>query len=285
MDYLIYIVTLMTIYTIVVLSYQISIGYTGLLNFAQIGLLAVGAYAEAILAQDGVPFFISLPLAGTVTGLVGLLLALPSRRIKTDYYALATLGFMFVVSALILNLTDLTGGPFGISGILRPDYFNTPETFLFLTLVIFFAVAWFVYRVLHSPFGAALEAVRDDDLVAESLGKPTAKLRVVAMTLSALIVGLAGGLLAHFIQFINAQIFWLENVVFILACVVVGGLASFWGAIAGTVLLYLFLEPIRFIPLPPGTVGPLRIIIYGGLLLLSVLFRPKGLMGRAQLDQ
>ncbi len=285
MDYLIYVITLVAIYVIIALSYQISIGYTGLLNFAQAGLLAIGAYSQAILTSRDIPFFPALALSATITGVVGFLLALPSRRIKNDYYALVTLGFMFVVNAVILNWTDVTGGPFGISGIVRPAHFDTPKTFLFLVLVITAAVSFFMYRVVNSPFGAALEAVRDDDRVAESLGKPTGKLRIVAMVLSAIIVGIAGALLAHFIQFINAQIFWLDELVFVLSCVVVGGLASFWGAIAGTTLLYIFLEPLRFLPLPQGVLGPLRIIIYGTLLLLFVLFRPKGIMGRAQLDQ
>jgi len=135
MDYLLYIITLIAIYAMVALSYQISIGYTGLLNFAQVGLLAIGAYAEAIITAHGVPFFAALALSAAITGVAGLLLALPSRTIKNDYYALVTLGFMFVVNALILNLTDLTGGPFGISGIARPAHFNTPQTFLFLVMI------------------------------------------------------------------------------------------------------------------------------------------------------
>jgi len=285
MDYAIYIVTLVAIYSITALGYELSIGYAGLLNFAQVGLLAVGAYAEAILAARGVPFFASLALATLITAGVGLLIGIPSRRIKNDYYALVTLGFIFVVNAVILNWVSVTGGPFGLSGIARPAGFDNPQTFLWLVLMIAIAIGLFVYRIVQSPFGAALEAVRDDDQVAESLGKPTGKLRVLAVLLSAIIAGIAGGLLAHFIQFINAQVFWLDNAVFLLSCVVVGGLASFWGAIGGTVLLYLFLEPLRFLPLPSGMLGPLRTIIYGTLLLLFILFKPKGLMGRAQLDQ
>src|SRR3989344_6281902 len=169
MDYLIYIITLFAIYAMVALSYQISIGYTGILNFAQVGLLAIGAYSQAILITHGVSFFPSLALSAVITGAIGFLLALPSRRIKDDYYALVTLGFMFVVNAVILNWTDVTGGPFGISGIARPAHLDTPETFLFLVLVITVAVSLFIYRVVHSPFGAALESVRDDDRVAESL--------------------------------------------------------------------------------------------------------------------
>ena len=284
MEYFIYIITLITIYAMIALSYQFSIGYTGLLNFAQVGLLGIGAYSQAILVTHKVPFFEALIISMLITGAVGFLLALPSRRIKNDYYALVTLGFMFVVNAVILNWTDVTGGPFGISGITRPAGFSTPDNFLFLVLVIFGLMAAFSYRVMHSPFASALEAVRDDDQVAESLGKPTGKLRIVAMIISALMVGIAGALLAHFIQFINAQVFWLDYVVFVLACVVLGGLASFWGAITGTILLYVFTEPLRFLPLPPGVLGPLRLVMYCALLIVFVLFRPKGLMGRAQLD-
>ena len=282
--YLTYILTLIAIYVIVNLAYAIPVGYTGMLNLGHVGLFAVGAYTSAILTTNGVSFWLALPLAGLIAGVAGFLLALPARRIRGDYYALMTLGFTFVVSAVILNGGELTRGPLGITGIERPGGFTDPFTFFILCVVILGVVALFVYRLVSSPFGRALEAVRDDDLVAKSLGKPTGKLRVISLTVSAVIVGIAGALLAHFLQFINAQVFWLDNVVFVLAALVVGGLASFPGAIAGTVLLIAFQESVRFLPIVPDLVGSLRLAVFALLLLAVVLFRPKGLLGRAQLE-
>jgi len=282
--YLIHTLTLLGIYSIVSLSYAIPVGYTGLLQLGQIGLFAIGAYASAIITAKGISFWAALPLASLITACFGFLLALPSKKIKGDYYALVTLGFLFVVNAILLNWIDLTSGPFGISGIKRPTGFTDPISYLFLVAIILFFVAWFVYRVVHSPFGKTLEAVRDDEVVAESLGKPTAKLKVVSLVVSAAIAGIAGALLAHFIQFINPQLFWLDNAVWILAALTVGGLASFPGALIGMGVLFILLEPLRFLALPIGLVGPMRLMLFSLLLLLVVLFRPKGLLGRAQIE-
>ena len=282
--YFVHTLTLASIYLIVSVSYAIPVGYTGMLNLGHVGLLAVGAYTAAISMTRGMSFWLALPLAAAVTAVVGFLLAIPARRIKGDYYALMTLGFTFVVNAVLLNWISLTSGPFGISGISRPEGFTDPLFFLALVLAVLGSVSAIAYRIVHSPFGNALEAVRDDDLVAESLGKPTTKLRIASLTISAVIVGIAGALLAPFLQFINPQVFWLDNAVWILAALVIGGLASFPGAIVGTLLLFAIFEPIRFLPLPPGLVGSLRLLIFSLLLLGAVLFRPKGLMGRAQLE-
>ncbi len=282
--YLIHTATLITIYVIIVLSYAIPVGYTGMLNLGHVGLLALGAYTAALLTTKGVSFWLAFIFAAVLSGIAAYLLALPSRRIKGDYYALITLGFTLVVNAVLLNATGLTGGPFGISGIRRPEGFVAAETFFLLTLVAGVLTALFVYRLVKSPLGKALEAVRDDDLVAESLGKPTVKLRVVASVISGVVVGGGGALLAHFLQFINPQLFWFDNIVFILSALVVGGLASFRGAIAGTVLLFVFLESVRFLGFPPAYVGPLRLTVFSLLLLFTVLFHPKGIFGRAQLE-
>lgn len=288
MGYLIHTLTLVSIYVIVGLSFAIPVGYTGLLNLGHVGLLAIGAYTAAILTTNGFSFWLALPAAAVVTGLVGFLLSIPTRRIKGDYYALMTLGFMFVVNAVILNSGALTGGPFGISGIARPEPFISPPAFLLLALFAALFASIFVWKLVSSPFGRALEAVRDDELVAESLGKPIGKLRMISLTVSAVLVGLAGALLAPFLQFINAQVFWLDNAVWILAALVIGGLASFRGAILGTVILFGIFESIRFLPLQgellATLLGPLRLIIFSLLLLFVVLFKPKGIWGKAQLE-
>ncbi|MBI4094629.1 MAG: branched-chain amino acid ABC transporter permease [Candidatus Liptonbacteria bacterium] len=284
LPYLIHILTFIAIYLIVNLAYAIPVGYTGMLNLGHVGLLAIGAYTSAILITSGYSFWLAFPLAALLSGIAGFLLALPARRIKGDYYALMTLGFVFVVNAILLNWQPLTRGPLGITGIERPEGFISPERYLILTLIVLAATAFFVRRLVNSPFGKALEAVRDDDLVAESLGKPTAKLRVISLSVSAVIVGIAGALLAPFIQFINPQIFSLDLVIWLLAALVVGGLASFPGAIVGTVIIIALFESVRFLPVPLDLVGALRLAVFSIALLAVVLMRPRGILGRAQLE-
>jgi len=282
--YFVHTLTLGAIYVIVSLSYAIAVGYTGILNLGHVGLLAIGAYTSAILVTKGISFWLALPAAGALAGILGFLLALPSRQIKGDYYALMTLGFTFVVNTVLLNWQSLTRGPFGIWGIERPEGFTAPLGFLSLSLIFLIVIAFLVYRIIHSPFGRALEAVRDDELVAESLGKPTGKLKIAALTISAVIVGIGGALLGSFLMFINPQVFWLDTAVLILAMLVVGGLASFQGAILGTIVLFIFLEGARFLPFSPDLVGALRLMVLALLILLVVLFKPKGILGRAQLE-
>jgi len=268
----------------VALSYAISVGYAGLLNLGHIAIFAIGAYTSAILATNGFSFWIAIIAAASISGISGLLIAIPSKKIKGDYYALVTLGFAFVINAIFLNWIDVTRGPLGISGIGRPAGFTGSISFFVLTLFFVLLTAFFVYRMTNSPFGRALEAVRDDDLVAESLGKPVVKLRIVALVVSSVIAGVAGALLAHFLQFINPQIFWLDNIVWILSALVIGGLASLRGAVVGMIILFAIFEPLRFLPLPLDLIGALRLAIFSLLLLLITIFRPKGLFGRAQLD-
>lgn len=283
--FLIHVLTLVGIYTIIATSFNLVMGYTGLVNLGHIGLLGVGAYASAILTTTfGWPFWPAFVLAGVLAAGLGVLLSLPSRRIKGDYFALYTLGFMFIAIAVFVNWTGLTRGTLGIRGIDRPEGFAEPTVFLVLVLAVALASYLFQNRVVQSPFGRVLEAVRDDIEVAESLGKNTTKAKIVAMTVSGFFVGIAGSLFAHFIRYINPQSFWLDPLVLALAAVVIGGLASMRGSVLGVVLVFLISESLRFAAIPSQMIGPLRIIIFMVVLLVIMLWRPKGIWGRADLE-
>jgi ABC-type branched-subunit amino acid transport system permease subunit len=219
-----------------------------------------------------------------LTAILAGLMALPAKKIKGDYFALVTLGFMFVTSAVFINWDSVTRGTLGIPGIPRPEWFMTNDRFLWLAVGTTTLVYFFLQRLVNSPFGRALEAVRDDEEVAESLGKPVFKLRLIALVVSGALVGLAGAYLAHYIQFISPNSFWLDLLVWALAGMILGGMASMPGSVLGTVLLFALSEPLRFLPIPSNLVGPLRLMIFMGLLIFLVIYRPKGIMGRAQLE-
>lgn len=283
--YLIHLGSLVCIYILLSLSFNLVVGYTGLLNLGHVGLMAIGAYASALLMKlAGIPFGVALMGAATLSGLIGALLALPTKKIRGDYYALVTLGFMFVVFAVLVNWESLTRGTLGIPGIPRPEGFTTNTTFLLLSVGITAVVFLFLDRLVHSPFGRALEAVRDDEDVAQALGKPVFKLKVISMAISGFVVGLAGALLAHFVQFISPGMFWMDLLVWALAGMMIGGVASMRGTVLGVVILFGLLEPMRFLDIPSAYVGPLRLLIMLTLLLLIVLYKPRGIMGRAELE-
>jgi len=283
--YLIHI-TILTLITIIAsFSFNLSVGYTGMVNFGIAGLLGVGAYASAILGRSfDWPFWASVLVAAILTMIVSGLLAIPARKIKGDYYALVTLGFMFVAQAIYINWESLTRGTLGISGIPRPEGFASNQDFLVITVIVTGIIFLFLWQFLRSPFGRALEAVRDDEEVAEALGKPIFKLKMISMLISGFILGIAGAFLAHFIQFISPGTFWLDWLIFPLAAVIVGGLASMRGTVLGVIIIMFIVESLRFAPIPDALVGPLRIIVYMVLLLLIIIYRPKGIMGRAQLE-
>lgn len=283
--YLTHIIILAAIYALMGMALNVSLGYTGMVNFGHVGIIGFAAYASAILSKTfHTPVFVSMAIGVLIGAGVAAVLSIPARKIKGDYYALVTLGFMFISNAVFLNWESVTRGTFGIPGIPRPDGFLTNDKFLWLALGMTVVVYILLSRLVHSPFGRALEAVRDDEEVAESLGKPVFKLRFIAMVISGAVAGLAGASLAHYIQFVGPSTFWLDMLVWVLAGLIIGGMASMPGSILGTIILYLFSEMLRFLPIPPAIVGSLRLMIFMALLILVIVYRPKGIMGRAQLE-
>lgn len=283
--YLIHLGSLVCIYILMSLSFNLVVGYTGMLNLGHVGLMAIGAYASAILVKSvEIPFPLAMLGAAVLAMVVASALAIPARKIRGDYYALVTLGFMFVVFAVLVNWEAVTRGTLGIPGIPRPEGFTSNTRFLVLSAALTATVFWFLDRLVHSPFGRVLEAVRDDEEVAQAMGKPVFKLKVIAMAVSGFVVGIAGALLAHFIQFISPNMFWLELLVWALAGMMIGGVASMRGTVVGVVMLFGLLEPMRFLDLPSAYVGSLRLLIMLSLLLVIILYKPRGLMGRAELE-
>ncbi len=286
--YFIHLLILVGIYLILAISLQLSVGFTGLLNLGHIAFYAVGAYISALLALQGFPFLISLLLAGIVALLFGFLLAIPTNKLKGDYLALATLGFTFVVYAVTLNWTSVTRGPLGLPGIPRPSLlgftFSSNISFLILTFVIAILSYLVIKRIISSPLGKVLEAVRDDELATRILGKNTFKIKSYSLGISAFFAGIAGSLYAHYITFIDPSSFTLLQLIPVLSIVIIGGLASLKGTVIATVILILLPEPLRFIGFPSSIIGPARQMIYALALLLILIYRPKGFFGKVKLD-
>jgi len=285
--YIIHLLILICIFIILSISLQLSIGFAGLLSLAHIAFYCIGAYTSALLALAGVPFWICIVLAGISAMIFGFLLSIPTNKLKGDYLALATLAFHIVVYAVALNWTGLTRGPLGLPGIPRPSIFgfvfSGNLSFLILTFIIMLICYFIAKLIISSPFGKALGAIRDDELSTKVLGKNTFKMKTYALGISALIAGIAGSLYAHYITFIDPSSFHLMQMVPILAIVIIAGLASLRGTIIVSIILVLLPEPLRFIGFPSSMVGPMRQIIYALILILILLYKPKGLFGKIKL--
>ncbi|MDD5193233.1 MAG: branched-chain amino acid ABC transporter permease [Candidatus Nanoarchaeia archaeon] len=281
--YLIHILILVGIYIILALALQLAMGFTGLLNIGHVAFYGIGAYTSALLALNlGVPFWFGLIIGGLVASIFGILLAIPTTKLKGDYLAIGTLGFAIIIFSILQNWISLTNGPLGLPGIPKPILFGfkfTGFSYLILVYVFVLITYWIVKKIVKSPFGRVLKAVKDDELAASSLGKNPIKYKIIAFAVSAFLAGIAGSLYAHYISFIDPSSFTILESILIISMVIIGGLGSIGGAIFGAAFLILIQEPIRFLPLPSSVLGALRQMIYSGLLIILLIFKPKGLWG------
>ena len=285
--YIIHLLILIGIYIILSISLQLALGYNGLLNLGHIAFFGIGAYTSALLALSGWPFWICIIAAGIMAMIFGFILSIPTNKLRGDYLALATMGFTFVIYAILLNWTDLTRGPLGLPGIPRPDLFgfvfSDNLTFLILTCVIALLSYFIIYRIVKSPFGKVIESIRDDELASRILGKNSFKTKSIVLAVSAFFAGIAGSLYASYITFIDPSSFTIMQLIPVLLIVIVGGLASLPGTIIATVVLILIPESLRFVGFPSSIVGPMRQILYAVILILILIYKPKGFFGKVEL--
>lgn len=285
--YFIHLLILIGIYLILAISLQLAIGFAGLLNMGHIAFYCVGAYTSALLFLAGFPFLFSFLAAGIAAMFCGFLLSFATNKLKGDYLALATLGFSFVVYAIALNWISLTRGPLGLPGIPRPEILNFSFSdngyFLILVLTIAFISYFIINKITNSSFGKVIEAVRDNELAARVLGKNAFKTKSIALAVSAFFAGLAGSLYASYITFIDPSSFTLMQLIPVLCIVIIGGLASLKGTIIATIILTLLPESLRFVGFPSSIIGPARQMTYALILLLILIYKPKGFYGKVEL--
>ena len=285
--YLAHLIILLNIFFILAAALNMAIGFTGLLSLAHISLLTIGAYSSAILTKGGVPFVSAVIYAVIIVAVFSYILIYVTKTLKSDYLALATLGFSFVVTTVILNL-EITRGALGIPGIPHPNFFgivvNTkPEWIIFSSIIMYISI-FIIYKITKSPFGRLLEGVRDDETSLKVMGKDTETLKIKAMVISGCFAGISGILFAHYITFIDPYTFAIPELIWILTVIIVGGLASNKGSIVGAFIVFTIPEILRFTPIPPELIGPLRQIIYALILLVILLYRPRGIFGRVDVS-
>lgn len=282
MSYITHLATLSCIYIILAVSLNLVVGFTGMLNLGHAAFFAIGAYASALLTMAGVPFLIAFPLSFIIAAIFGILIGIPSLRLRGDYLAIATLGFGEIIRAILKNWISLTRGPLGIPGIPKASMFGIKfgsENFLVLAVIVTIITIIVVYRLVHSPFGRVLRAIREDELSALSLGKNVHKYKLLALLIGAGFAGIAGSLYAHFSSLIDPSIFTLTETILILSMVIIGGLGSIMGSIIGAIMLVLLPEPLRFLQLPSTIIASVRQMLYSLLLILFMLYKPNGLFG------
>ncbi|MDD2903135.1 MAG: branched-chain amino acid ABC transporter permease [Syntrophales bacterium] len=279
--YFLHLAILGGIYIILAISLNLIIGYAGQVSLGHAAFFGIGAYISALTSLYwGFPFLLAALSAILFSGVCGLLLGLPTLRLKEDYLAIVTLGFGVIVDLVFLNL-EITGGPDGLAGIPSPRIlglsFRSPVMYLFLTLFMVLLTLALTYRLVHSYHGRALRAIRDHEVTAQVMGINTPAYKVAIFTLAAALAGLAGSLYAHYITFINPESFGLHTSILALCMVVLGGMGSIAGAVVGALALTVLPELLR-------SFKAYQDLIYGGLLVALLIWRPEGLLGRGKLS-
>lgn len=282
------------LYAVLAMGLGVAVGLTGLLNLGYAAFFAIGAYAYALLnLHFHVPFWPGLLFAGIASMIFGLLIGIPTIRVRGDYLAITTLGFGEITRIAFNNLDKITGGPNGLLGIERPklwvpswkDGAFSLETWAFsvnalpyfyLVLVLAAAVAYLLFRMCDSKIGRALVAIREDELAAACMGVPVLHTKLVAFGLSSFIAGMAGAVFASKQTIVTPDSFDFVLSVLLLAMVVLGGMGNIGGAVLGAVILGILPELLR-------SFAAYRMLLFGVLMILIMIFRPQGLLGSARI--
>lgn len=284
MDYIIHILIIISIFIPLALSLDLVVGRTGILSVAHAGMYGLGAYTTAILTKTyGVSFLLSMAFGVLVTVSVAYLLSKVLSRLKGDYYTLGSFGVGIILFSLFMNLTSLTGGPMGVFNIPQAIIFGVPITstvaFLLVSFVFMCIIFLFMQMITTSKLGLIIQAIRDDALATEVFGYNVAGFKTAVFVISASIASIAGSLYATYVSFIDPTSFTLNESIFMLTMIIIGGLASKRGAVFGAVFVILLPELLRFVGLPDSIAAQLRVAIYGAILMLLMYKRPTGIFG------
>ncbi len=275
MGYLISIATFACIWAVLALSLNILTGYAGQVSLGHAAFFGIGAYASAMLTvKAGWSFWPAFVAAILITGVVGGFLGLPSLRVRHDFLVLATMGINFVVIA-IFKYVSFFGGALGIIGIKKPTLFGWPlrgPWFLFLAVLYLLFTLWLSAYLSRTWAGLALTALREDEDAAEAVGVSVPRFKIYAFAISAALAGGAGSLYAHFLGSVFPDHFAFVESIGIMSMVVFGGIGTLRGPVVGAFILKALPEYLRF-------VGDYRYAIYGGVLVLMMLFQPQGIIG------
>ena len=286
MEYVFHIIIMLNIYIMLTLSANLTIGMANLLTMCQAAFYGIGAYIGTFfLMQFNLPFLVIAALVMLFTGAFSFLISYASVRLKDDYFVIATMGFQLIVYTILYNWTDVTRGPYGIPGIPGIRLFGLFEltgvyAYLVLSLVLMAVVVFLFHHLVESPFGRVLNAIRADEITVKSMGRNIVKFKSLAFFLSAAVAGLAGIIYASYVSYIDPTSFTLDESIFILSALFIGGIGNTKGPILGAMFVVLLPEFLRFVGLPDSVAANLRQIIYGLALILVMYYRPQGLLGK-----
>lgn len=276
-SYILHVMITFFLFSVMSASLNLVVGYCGQLSFAHGAFASIGAYTGALLMlKTGLSFWGSLIASALIAALFGLILGLPTLRIKGDYLCLVTLGFGEIIRLALLNWSSLTRGPLGLSGIPTPSFLGYSLSgrlpFYYLTLLFLLITIILIRRLVSSGIGLSMQSVCCDEIAAESIGIRPIKYKLMAFVISAAFAGMVGCIYGSYIGFINPDTYVYNDSLTTFAMVTLGGAGSIVGPIIGAVLLSALPEVLR-------AINEYRLIIYGALIVVMMIFRPDGFWG------
>lgn len=280
MEYILHLLILICIYTILSQSLSLVAGYSGHISLAHAGFYGIGAYAAALMATNfGTPAILNLIIALLISGIIAFIVAKVAVKTVDDYYVVITLGIQVVIYSIMNNWQSVTNGPLGISGIPAISLFGVSleSKWAFLSLsVVLTALVWLIlHNIMKSPFGRVLRALSEDEIYTDSLGKNVGQAKVVSFVISGMLASIAGVLYAYYISYIDPTSFTLDESIFILSIVIIGGMRNLKGVFLAAVFLVLLPEALRFVGMPSSIAANMRQIIYGIALIIVVSRKKK----------
>lgn len=281
MDYVLFVIGLISVWIIMSVATNLVVGYAGLLSIAHAAYMGIGAYIILILNIFlGMDYFLAIGVGVVATAIVAVLTVLPLLRLGSLYFGVATMGLNFVVVDFLHNVAPRTPGSEGLIGVRTPELIASPLGRTVFAVALMLVVLFIGWRLARSPVGRVLQSIRDDESAAQSLGKNTFFYKVWVWGLSGALSALAGGALGVTLFYIDPYVFSFVYSIYALIYIGVGGLASIMGSILGPTLLIAFSEGTRFLGLPSQFAGAFNQALYSLLLVFIMIFRRQGIIGK-----
>lgn len=286
MEYVLSLAVFAAIYTVAALSLNLLIGHAGIFSVAHATFFGIGAYATGILTTRAIGLFpVALVLGAIAAGAVGWVFARATLRVSGDYMVVASFALLVIFSQVFTNWTSVTGGGTGLPAIPRPGFVDgellgSNGWFCLLSIAVAALMYFASHRLVHSPLGRVLRALRENEDAAASLGKFVRRFRAIVFTVSSAMAAVAGSLYAHYMSYVSPLDFTVQVTVLILTMVIVAGTERLWTVPLAAVLVMGVTDGVRYVELPERIAPGAQQILYGLLLVLFAVLLPEGLFGR-----
>src|SRR5882724_9662438 len=283
--YILNLLILVAISGIIATSLNFIIGYAGIYSMAHAAFFGVAAYTGALVAMHlSTSLLVAIPIAMLICAALSLIISLPSLRVRGDYFVVASLGLQMIAFTVFSEWKELTGGIGGLTGVPVATVFGfrlaSLESFFFVSLVCLALVAFIIYTLVHTSFGRSLKAIRDNEVAAATFGKNPIVIKTVAVATSTAFCGVAGVLYAFHISFVNPESFTVDQSVFLMSMIIIGGTGTVFGPILGALIIHLLPAGLTYLTfLPARDLASLQQVIYGTAMVLLMIYRPSGLLG------